>query len=517
MAESRHSVFRQFAASDWGGFLKGVEKEGLRVDSNGFIAQTSHPEALGSALTHPTITTDYSEALLELITPVCSSTSGMLESLRNTHKFVQKHLGDEVFWPASMPCELNGDASIPIAEYGTSNSGQMKYVYRQGLAVRYGRMMQSIAGTHYNLSLPDSFWEKWQSVLGDKQSLQDFKSDQYFWLVRNFRRRSWMLMYLFGTSPALDASFVEGVRHDLSRLGERTWFGEHATSLRMGDLGYHNNAQSSLNICFNKLSTYTQTLDRAIHTNWPAYEALGTQRDGEFIQINTNVLQIENEYYSAVRPKRTAQSGEKPIHALESRGVEYVEVRCLDLDPFSPVGVSEAQVDFLDLFLLDCLLSDAPHIDDDECERLDDNFKDTVAKGRNPELEIWQAGKRTVIGDAATALLDQLEPLADLLDSWTGGDAYRQALSAQQAVLSGDRLVPSARVLESMQASGLGHRDWTMEMAIRHQNTLRQEGMDASVEAALTAASKESLAEQKRIEAADTLPFSEFLEQYLRS
>lgn len=517
MAESRHSVFRQFAASDWNGFLKGVEKEGLRVDRNGFIAQTPHPEALGSALTHPSITTDYSESLLELITPVCSSTSEVLESLRNTHRFVQQNLGDEVFWPASMPCELNGDASIPIAEYGSSNTGRLKHVYRQGLAVRYGRMMQSIAGTHYNLSLPDSFLEKWQRVLGDQQSMKEFKSDQYFWLIRNFRRRSWLLMLLFGASPALDASFVDGVRHDLGRFDDGSWFGEHATSLRMGDLGYHNNAQSSLNICFNKLSTYTQTLDRAIHTNWPAYEAMGTQRDGEFIQINTSVLQIENEYYSAVRPKRTARSGEKPIQALESRGVEYIEVRCLDLDPFSPVGVNETQIDFLDLFLLDCLLSESPRIDDDECTMLDDNFKDVVAKGRNRELTLCRAGERTPIGEAATALLDRLEPLADVLDGWNGGEVYRKALSAQRGVLSGGDQVPSARVIDAMQASGLGHRDWGMEMALKHQNTLRQEGLEASVQAALAAASKDSLAKQKQMEASDTLAFSDFLEQYLRS
>ncbi|WP_417515863.1 glutamate--cysteine ligase [Marinobacter sp.] len=517
MAESRHSLFRQFAASDWNGFLKGVEKEGLRVDRNGFIAQTPHPEALGAALTHPSITTDYSEALLELITPVCSSTAEMLGSLRNIHRFVQQNLGNEVFWPASMPCELDGDASIPIAEYGSSNTGRLKHVYRQGLAVRYGRMMQSIAGAHYNLSLPDSFWDTWQSALGDQQSMKDFKSEQYFWLIRNFRRRSWLLMLLFGASPALDASFVDGVRHNLGRFDERSWYGEYATSLRMGDLGYHNNAQSSLNICFNKLSTYTQTLDRAIHTNWPAYEALGTKRDGKFIQINTSVLQIENEYYSAVRPKRTAQSGEKPIHALHSRGVEYIEVRCLDLDPFSPVGVSEAQVDFLDLFLLDCLLSESPRIDDAECSMLDDNYKDVVAKGRNRELTLCQGGERTPIGDAATAILDRLEPLAEMLDGWNGGDVYRKALSAQQGVLSGDRQVPSARVIDAMQSAGLGHRDWTMEMAFKHQNTLRNESMDAGVKADFMAATRGSLEEQKQIEASDTQEFGDFLAQYLRS
>ena len=519
MAESRHSVFRQFAASDWNGFLKGVEKEGLRVDRNGFIAQTPHPQALGSTLTHPRITTDYSEALLELITPVCSSTQAMLASLRDIHRFVQQNLGDELFWSASMPCELDGDASIPIAEYGSSNIGRLKHVYRQGLAVRYGRMMQSIAGAHYNLSLPDSFWRTWQQALGNEQTLKDFKSDQYFWLIRNFRRRSWLLMLLFGASPALDASFVANVSHELSRFDDHTWFGPDATSLRMGDLGYHNNAQSSLNICFNELSTYTQTLDRAIHTTWPAYEAIGTRRGDEFIQINTSVLQIENEYYSAVRPKRTTEREEKPIQALESRGVEYIEVRCLDLDPFSPVGVNEAQVDFLDLFLLDCLLADSPRIGDAECERLDDNYKDVVARGRYRDLSLCRGGNRTPVDQAARELFDQLEPLAELLDGWNGGDTYRSALAEQRRKLpdTGAWAVPSAEVVAAMQSSGLGHREWVMEQSRRHQQALRSETLDPEVLAAFQTMTRESLGEQQRMEAEDGQPFAEFLDQYLKS
>lgn len=518
MAESRHSLFHQFAASDWDGFLKGVEKEGLRVDANGFIAQTPHPEALGSALTHPRITTDYSEALLELITPVFSSTEAMLASLRDTHRFVQQNLGDEVFWAASMPCEIDGDQSIPIAEYGRSNIGQLKHVYRQGLAVRYGRIMQSIAGAHYNLSLPDSFWNKWQQLTGNQDALKDFKSDQYFWLIRNFRRRSWLLMLLFGASPALDASFVAGVKHDLSRFDERTWYGKHATSLRMGDLGYHNNAQASLNICFNELDTYTRTLDQAIHTNWPAYEAIGTRRNDEFIQINTSVLQIENEYYSAIRPKRTTERAEKPIQALDARGVEYIEVRCLDLDPFSPVGVNRAQIDFLDLFLLDCLLTDSPRIGDDECQRLDDNYKDVVASGRWQELGVCQGGKRVPVGNAARELLDRLQPLAELLDSWGQDETYRSALNAQREKLQGQEWsVPSARVLASMGASGFGHRDWVLALSRQHQETLRSEALAPDVLADYQRMSRESLAEQKAQEQSDNLPFADFLEEYLRS
>ena len=517
MGESRHHLFRQFSAHEWAGFRKGVEKEGLRVDRNGFIAQTSHPKALGSALTHPRITTDYSESLLELITPVCDNTTDLLASLRDTHRFVQMNLGDELFWSASMPCQLDGDARIPIAEFGTANIGQLKHVYRQGLAVRYGRMMQSIAGAHYNLSLPDEFWKLWHERLGSQQTLKDFKSDQYFWLIRNFRRRSWLLMLLFGASPALDASFVKGVNHDLSRFSADTWSGPTATSLRMGDLGYHNNAQSSVNICFNELETYTQTLARAIHTPWPEYEAIGTRQGDQFIQINTCVLQIENEYYSAVRPKRTAGREEKPIQALESRGVEYIEVRCLDLDPFSPIGVNQSQIDFLDLFLLDCLLKDSPRIDDSECDRLDDNYQDVVAQGRDPELTLCRTGERVSVGAAASVIMDDLEPLAEQLDAFTGGETYRGALKAQREKLADPLLVPSARVLADMEASGAGHREWGLEMARQHQKTLCDEGLSGQVLADFERMSADSLGEQAAMEAADHQPFSEFLEQYLRT
>lgn len=517
MGESRHHLFRQFSQSEWTGFRKGVEKEGLRVDRNGFIAQTPHPKALGSALTHPRITTDYSESLLELITPVFDNTADMLASLRDTHRFVQMNLGDELFWSASMPCQLDGDASIPIAEFGTANIGQLKHVYRQGLAVRYGRMMQSIAGVHYNLSLPDEFWRLWHERLGSEQTLKDFKSDQYFWLIRNFRRRSWLLMLLFGASPALDASFVKGVSHDLSPFNADTLYGATATSLRMGDLGYHNNAQSSLNICFNELDTYTQTLARAIHTPWPPYEAIGTRRGGQFVQINTSVLQIENEYYSAVRPKRTTEREEKPIQALESRGVEYIEVRCLDLDPFSPTGVTQSQIDFLDLFLLDCLLTDSPRIDDSECDRLDDNYQDVVARGRDSALTLCRAGERISAGAAASTLFDDLEPLAEQLDAWAGTDTYRQALKSQREKLVDPMLVPSKRVLADMEAMGAGHREWGLEMARQHQQTLRDEGLSDQTRADFERMSADSLAEQAAMEAADHQPFSEFLEQYLKS
>lgn len=515
MAESREGLFQQLVRNGWTGFRKGVEKEGLRVDPDGFIAQTPHPKSLGSTLMHSRITTDYSESLLELITPVCETTDEVVQSLRDVHTFVQRRLGDEVLWAASMPCRLEGDPSIPIGHYGTSNSGRLKEVYRRGLAVRYGRMMQSIAGVHYNFSLPERFWNDWQAALGDTRSLQDFKSDQYFWLIRNFRRRSWLLMLLFGASPALDASFVEDKSHKLRSFSDGTFFDETATSLRMGDLGYHNNAQASLDICFNELQTYTETLHRAIHTPWPPYESLGLKDDnGDYQQINTSVLQIENEYYSAIRPKRSVARGEKPIQALHDRGVEYVEVRCLDLDPFDPVGISAEQMDFLDLFLLDCLLADSGRISDEECERLDGGYQDVVGRGREYDLSICFNNELTPAAEAANALMDRLEPLTDELDAQDGGRRYHDALAAQRAKVRDPSSVASARVLAAMQNANEGHLEWTLSQSRRHQSVLREQGLDPAVEEAMEAEARASLDAQRDLEASDTESFESYLTAY---
>ena len=516
MGESRHQLFQQFTANQWAGFRKGVEKEGLRVDRNGFIAQTPHPRSLGSTLTHPRITTDYSEALLELITPVFDTTRGMLDSLRDTHRFVQRNLGDEVFWAASMPCELDGDASIPIAEYGTANIGRLKHVYRQGLAVRYGRMMQSIAGAHYNLSLPDSFWKLWQDALGNQQSLQDFKSDQYFWLIRNFRRRSWMLMLLFGASPALDASFVAGVRHDLSRFGDDTWYGREATSLRMGDLGYHNNAQASLNICFNELKTYTDTLFRAIHTPWPAYEEMGTRREGEFIQINTSVLQIENEYYSAVRPKRTTERGEKPIQALESRGVEYIEIRAIDLNPFEPVGINQQEIRFLDLFATYCLLRESPLLESCDLLASKHNLRQVVYEGRNTGIQLSNFGKSITLKEWAKNKLEHMQPIAELFDRAHGGHNYADALARQQEKVATPDATPSGQILEKLESREQSFFQFAMNQAMAHRDHFLSRQDCKETENLFADMATQSLQDQRAVEHADTLSFDDYLTEYFR-
>ncbi|HIP52933.1 MAG TPA: glutamate--cysteine ligase, partial [Chromatiales bacterium] len=339
------------------GGLFGLEKEGLRVDVGGGIAQTPHPEALGSALTHPYITTDYSEALLEFITPPITPPESALAFLRDIHTFIYGKLKDELLWATSVPCVVKGPDAIPIARYGHSNPGIMKTVYRRGLGHRYGRVMQVIAGVHFNYSLPETFWPVYQALEGDGRSLREFADDAYMGMIRNLQRFGWLVPYLFGASPAVCKSFLCGRPTTLEEFDETTYYEPYATSLRMGDIGYQNSREQTtgMKANYDSLDAYVRSLTWAIETPCPEYEAIGVVVDGRYEQLNANILQIENEYYSTVRPKQVLEDNEKPSLALKRRGVRYVELRSLDVNAFHPLGMDESQVHFLKAFMLFCL------------------------------------------------------------------------------------------------------------------------------------------------------------------
>lgn len=504
------------------GIIRGIEKEGLRVTPESSIAQTTHPKSLGSTLTHSSITTDYSEALLEFITPTINNVEDTVSYLTDLHSFTANRINQELIWPASMPCVLKGDSSIPIAQYGSSNVGTLKHVYRQGLGVRYGRIMQSIAGIHYNFSLPDSFWQAYKETLegNDKsdvsENLQDFKSAHYFSLIRNFRRYSWILHYLFGASPVVDKSFLEGFseqQHGLQQLTECTYGLPYATSLRMSDLGYQNTAQEALHVSYSSLEDYVTTLAEAMHHKYPEYEKLGVKVDGEYRQLNTNVLQIENEYYSDIRPKRVTQSGEKPIAALRDRGVEYIEVRILDINPFLAEGISCQQIRFLDAFLLYCLFSQCPEQSDTRCEEIRANQRNVILRGRDPSLTMERGGQQVPFTEAATELLDAIMQTAEVLDSAHDSFEYSSAVYAQQAKVNDPSLTPSGQVMELVEA-GTGFIDIAKEQAMKHQIHFASLPANAEFNQHLEKLATDSLAQQASIEASDELSFDDFLERY---
>lgn len=484
------------------GMLRGVEKESLRTLPDGKLALTPHPRELGSPLTHPNITTDFSESQVELVTGAHASADACLDELTRIHQEVYRVLarhGDEMLWVASMPCGLPTDETIPLGRYGNSNVGRAKSVYRMGLGHRYGRRMQTISGIHYNWSLPD------------------LSNAEYFGLIRNFRRNAFLLLYLFGASPAVCASFVDGREHELELLTGRTMYRPHATSLRMGRLGYQSDAQASLAVSYNGLEGYAASLHEALTKPYGPYEAIGLRNlGGDYNQLDTSLLQIENEFYGTIRPKRVIAAGERPLHALRQRGVQYVEVRLMDLNPFLDVGIDAETMRFLDLFLLHALLSDSPPDTPDEIAALKHNQHLTAERGREPGLRLERNGAEVLLVDWAAEVLAELAPIALHLDAIKGGTAYAQALTMAQERMANPATLPSAQVLQGIAAVEVP----SFVSFVRERSQAAREALMAlpypvGEQARFAALAEESVEAQKAIEAADEIPFEQYRAHYV--
>ncbi len=484
------------------GMRRGIEKESLRVQPAGALALTPHPAALGSALTHPSITTDFSESQLELVTGVHASVDAALDELTQIHQFTYrtlKSVGDEMLWVSSMPCGLPTDENIPVARFGSSNVGRAKSVYRLGLSHRYGRRMQTISGIHYNWSFPG------------------VTNAQYFGLIRNFRRQAFLLLYLFGASPAVCSTFVAGRQHELQALNSGAMYMPHGTSLRMGRLGYQSDAQASLAVSYNSLEGYGASLQDALTRPYPAYEKVGILNPGgDYNQLATSLLQIENEFYGTIRPKRVIFPGERPLHALRVRGVEYIEVRLMDLDPFVSVGITAQTMRFLDVFLLHCLRSSSLPDTPEEIAALARNQHRTAARGREPGLTLERGGAEVMLTGWGADIVAQCALIADALDAAHGHKLYSEALASASAALANPDLLPSARVLAAMAQEF----DNSFVKFVRTQSEKTRDSFNSlpfskEQQAHFAALSQQSLEDQKKIEAADSMPFEVYRQQYV--
>jgi len=498
--------------------MRGIEKEALRLETNGQLSLKPHPIALGSALSHRFITTDYSEALLEFITPVGSTPEAVLKILEDVHRFTYHNIGDELLWTASMPCILPGDENIPIARYGSSNIGQLKEVYRTGLGNRYGRLMQTIAGIHYNFSVDDEFWDAMIAEANYTGDRQTFISEKYLGLIRNFRRYSWLLIYLFGASPAVCKSFLGDRQHHLTPIDHGTYGVPYGTSLRMGDLGYQSSAQENLSVCYNNLDRYCDNLVAAIQQPVAAYQAIGTRdSEGHFLQLNQSMLQIENEFYSTIRPKRTTRSGETPTAALRKKGIEYIEVRCIDVNPYLPMGIDATQIQFIDAFLLFCLLNDSPECDEREYQSFADNRSTVVNEGRAPGATLVDSTHdyRTVgVLQWASELLESIELLTEQLG--IHDESMQRAIYEQRCKIDDPECTPSARIISDIKRDNISYFRFAMNLAEAHANFFRGESLTSEQEMFYREEAAESLKRQQHAEAADSESFEEFWQRYYR-
>lgn len=543
----------------------GLEKESLRVSEDGLIAQSDHPAAMGSALCNSIVTTDYSEALLELVTPAMKSASDAYRFLGQTHRFVYQHLPEgESIWNTSMPCALDGAEKIRIGYYGSSNNGMMKAVYRRGLGLRYGKVMQTIAGVHYNYSWPATLWQALATTYTATDNATEpsrdvralaadflnisaadanaggavahstkgaashpFVSDQYMAATRNLLRDGWLVPLLFGASPAICRTFLEGGEPlpGMQLHNNHTFYEPYATSLRMGDIGYNykRDAAATIQVDYSSLQSYTSDLHRLITTPHPSYVGDGIKDDrGEYQQLNHNVLQIENEYYSSVRPKQLTLDHEPPVHAMQRRGIMYLELRSLDVNMFEPVGMSLEQLHFLEVFMLHALLKDSPPISDDEMNRLAENRKNVAHHGRDPELKLQSSTGSRPLKDCALELMDELEEVAQFLDRDAGGagassqeqSVYSASVAAQREKINDLSKTPSAQMLELMFSGNISYFELAREYSERARSACEKFEEDSNHWSKLVESVPASLAKQQEIEAGDDIGFEEFLAKY---
>jgi len=501
----------------------GLEKETLRIDAKGKIAQTDHPQALGSALCNSQITTDFSEALLEMVTPPCATAGQALDHMVGIHQFILARLGNgEGLWNTSMPCVLDGEDSIRIGQYGCSHNGTMKHVYRRGLGLRYGRRMQAIAGIHFNYSMPEQSWPIWQQLhqyQGD--AVHSVQTNGYFHMTRNLMRIGWLVPYLFGASPAICQTFLpSGSDSDLATLNKHTRYAPHGTSLRMGEIGYRykEDAPINLSVRHDNFDNYLNDIYNHVTSVHGAYLDAGiVNKDGLHKQLNANRLQIENEFYSSVRPKQIPKKGEMPLLALKRTGVRYLELRSVDVNVYDPAGMNIEQLAMLELMMLFAWLADSPPLSQEEMSTNKHNVQTVAHRGREPGLTLTQNKKPVKLIDWGSSILEALAPLAQWMDENETNSGvenlYQKSLKQQIAKLHDPSLTPSARIVDELDEHG-SFFNMAMAVSSSHKDTLLEMPANEELQAQLNQSVGDSIAAQQALESECTGSFEDFLSDY---
>ncbi len=503
------------------GIRLGIERECLRLNPDGSLSTHDHYEGLGSALTNPYITTDYAENLLELITAPRGSITDLLNELKAIHSYTALNIGNEFLWAGSMPSHIPNDDAITIAKYGSSNTGKLKSLYRMGLKKRYSSTMQVIAGIHFNFSVGDKLLAVLKDIKGIEDQFSHFKSETYLGLARNIQRYGWLTTYLYGASPFIDKSFIDarGLKTNLVPFDDKgTLHYPGACSLRMSNLGYQNSTQGEIALLYNTIESYTESLLQAVKTPHKEWEDLGLyDSNGERQQLNTNLIQIENEFYNQIRPKRSILPGERPTDALKDRGVEYIEYRAVDINPFEPMGLSREQIEFFTMFLLYGLIKKSPISTEEEFKLSRDNISTVATGGRNPETRVHHNGELLSIKEAGTLILEEMRPVAEILNQAAGNTNFTNTLNRELERLKHPELTLSGVLEQTLRDRNISYLEYMTELSMAHTAELKSGPIDERLFCKLSFEAKNSLCKQKDIESKDTLNFEQYLNQYLNA
>ena len=483
---------------------RGLEKESLRIRNNK-ISLNNHPVILGSALCNQYITTDFAESLLEFITPPALSWSETIDFLESIEQFVINKIDSELLWPFSIPPPNISEKDIRIATYGSSNVAQFKNLYRQGLSKRYGKNMQTIAGIHYNYSFPDELFKEITQINGS-QELRSIKSNIYLSTIRNILRNNWFLLYFFGSSPFVIEQLISKKKYKFKKHKD-IYYLPYATSLRMSDIGYQNTEQSKLNISLDNLKKYISSLLSATSTKSIEFKEMSILSSIERSQLNENYLQIEDEYYSSARPKSASKENIRQIKKLESTGIEYLEIRSLDLDPYLPVGIGLEEMKFIDIFIVYCATSAQSIITKIENRDIYRNNLNVSIKGRKRDLKLIRNNKQIFLKDWANEILDEMNSLAEVLEVDIDIEGYKEKIQFSE-------LTKSSSLLNNFLESKDDFLSYGLTTSLANKEYISRKKCDFSTMNILEKEVATSLEQQKEIEVNDDISFDEYLFNY---
>ena len=368
MVESNQKKITKFLSSDRITY-KGLEKENLRSDSEGKISNKTFPETFGVHNFNRFITLDYSEPHLEIVTPPFEENIDAYNFLCDLHKYVENQIDGDLLWNYSMPPKFKRKY-IKLPPHRESNITKLAHLYRLGLRNRYGDKMQSTAGIHFNFSFSDSVIK----ALGNN------KTEIYLGISRNFLRIFPLVLRLIGCSPVTHKSFLKGRNINIENLDEEDCFLPNSTSLRVSRLGYYSEEQDENFITFNSLDDYLVTIESYINNPNEKFKDISLDLKQ---QVNNGTIQMESELYNHIRPKGIISKEVRAYNQLKENGIEYLEIRSIDLNPYSNIGISLEDVEFLELVMIFCALSDSPLISDVESDCIKENIRRSSETGQN--------------------------------------------------------------------------------------------------------------------------------------
>ena len=502
-------------AKEFLGFSKvGFEKESLRI-ANSRISKSSHPELLGSALCNKFITTDFSESQLELVTPPFKNNNRSLAFLEDIHHFVSCNLKDEFLWPFSMPTNIDNEKDINISNYGTSNLGLFKRIYRNGLSHRYGRMMQTISGVHYNYSFSDRFWQKLPLKNLDKD-YKEIRSLSYFNMLRNISRVNWLILYLFGASPIITRNLLTKEKQSFQKLDDETYYLKYATSLRMSNFGYYNILGDEFSVSLDSLASYISDIQEATKTPSKSFKSLNKKNNKNNQQINENLLQIDDEFYAVARAKSRVISNQRTTSKLTNGGVDFIELRSLDLNPYSRIGIDQETTNFLEILLSYCFVKQKGYLSDLEKQEISHNDSLVAKQGRYPGLYLQKDGEKIRLKDLGNQILDELYPIATLLDNKQ--NQYTKSLDLMVEKINDPSKTISGRLMDDIFTKNISFIE--LGATIGEANKDYYINLDQSQNSNwdfLKEEVKSSLNQQHSLEKNERESFEDFLDSYFKT